>query len=89
MLSTTLHFGLIAGFSIGRLVSMCLEISDLLFADDTVIFCDNDYEQIINLRCVLIRFEAIYGSRVNLPKSSILPVGEVENAHALAGIWGC
>jgi len=69
---------------------MHLEISHL-FADDTISFCDNDCEQIINVRCILILSEAISGVRVNLSRSSILTVGKVKNAHAhahaFAGIW--
>ena len=43
----------------------------------------------VNLRCILIWFEAVSGLRVNLAKSSILPVGQVDNIHLLAGVLGC
>ena len=49
-------------------------VSHLLFVDDTIIFCDNVYEQIVNLRGILIWFEAVAGLRVNLSKSSFLPI---------------
>ena len=65
------------------------KVSHLLFADDTIVFCDNDSEQILNLRCILIWFQAVSGLRVNLAKSSILPVGQVNNIHLLAGMFGC
>ena len=61
------------------------KVSHLLFADDTIVFCDNDSEQILNLRCMLIWFQAVSGLRVNLAKSSILPVGQVNNIHLLLG----
>ena len=82
--------GLISGFSIRRLGSELgeLKVSHLLFADDTIVFCDNDCEQIVNLRCILIWFQAVSGLRVNLSKSSILPVGHVDNVQILAGVLG-
>ena len=80
--------GLIFGFSVGS-ANAAMSISHLLFADDTIIFCDNDCEQMVNLRCVLTWFEAVSGLRVNLAKSSLLPVGEVDNIQLLAGVLGC
>ena len=68
---------------------VCLEISYLFFAYDTVIFCDNDCEQNINLWCIFVWFEAISRLRVNLSKSSVLLVGEVKNAYVIIGnfLW--
>ena len=43
----------------------------------------------MNLRCVLTWFQAVSGLRVNLAKSSILPIGHVDNIHMLAGVLGC
>ena len=74
--------GLIVSFSVGRSDSMRLEISHLLFADDTIIFVTMT-AQIINLRCILVWFEAISSLRVTLSKSSTLPIGKMENAYAL------
>ena len=71
MLRAASTVGLIAGFSVGRLNESSTNISHLLFADDTVIFCDNMCEQIVNLQGILIWFEAVSGLRVNLSKSSI------------------
>jgi len=66
-----------------------MKIFHLLFADDTIVFCDDDCEQIMNLRYILIWFQAISGLRINLTKSSILPVGELDNIQILAGVLGC
>ena len=52
-------------------------------------FCDNDCEQIVNLRFILIWFQAVSGLRVNLAKSSILPVGHLNNIHPLARVLSC
>ena len=39
------------------------------------------------LRCVLLLFEAMSGLRVNLSKSSIIPIGEIPNIHHLASFF--
>ena len=89
MLRAASTTGLMTGFSVGRLNDSSINISHLLFADDTIIFCDNVCEQIVNLRGILIWFKAVSSLRVNLSKSSILPVGQVDNLQLLAGVLGC
>ena len=66
-----------------------LHISYLLFADDTILFCDASREQLLYIRMVLIFFEAITGLNVNVGKSEIVPIGEVVNLNALARILCC
>jgi hypothetical protein len=56
-----------------------LSISHLLFADDTIVFCDAERDQILHLRTVLACFEAVTGLGVNMGKSELVPVGEVSN----------
>ena len=57
--------------------------------DDTIVFCENDCEQMVNLRCELTWFQAVSGLKVNLAKSSILPIGSMDNIQLLAGVLGC
>jgi hypothetical protein len=38
---------------------------------------------------LLVCFEAVSGLKVNLAKSALLPVGEVENLGELADVLGC
>ena len=47
-------------------------VSHLLFADDTLIFCDADSDQISNLRYVFSWFEVCSGLKINLSKSEIV-----------------
>uniref|UniRef100_A0A7C9ALA2 Reverse transcriptase domain-containing protein n=1 Tax=Opuntia streptacantha TaxID=393608 RepID=A0A7C9ALA2_OPUST len=91
MIEASSNAGLLSGFSLSRPGSNVeeLKVSHLLFADDTIVFCDYDCEQIVNLRCLLIWFQAVSGLRINLSKSSILPVGQGVNIQALAGVLGC
>ena len=66
-----------------------IQVSHLLFADDTVVFCEDSQEQMAILSWLLMWFEAISGLSINLNKSETLPVGKVENAEVLASELGC
>ena len=56
-----------------------MNIAHFLFADDTMIFYKDSEEQMVFLSWTLLCFEALSRLRVNLEKSVILPVGDVEN----------
>ncbi|RVW54967.1 Transposon TX1 uncharacterized 149 kDa protein [Vitis vinifera] len=66
-----------------------IQVSHLLFADDTLVFCKDSQDQMAVLSWLLMWFEAISGLNINLEKSEILPVGSVENAEVLASELGC
>ena len=66
-----------------------LSISHLLYADDTLIFCKDDIEQLKFLSWILIWFEAMSGLKINLTKSEIIPIGPVNNLVELASELGC
>ena len=66
-----------------------VQVSHLLFADDTLVFCKDSQDQMVVLSWLLMWFEAISGLNINLEKSEILPVGSVENAEVLASKLGC
>jgi hypothetical protein len=85
MLRKMVEDGFLTGFSIGRDVS----ISHLLFADDSILFCDANPQHLMYIRLVLTFFEAVTGLRVNLSKSEMVPVGDVPNLRGLADIMGC
>lgn len=66
-----------------------LVVNHLLFADNTLIFCDAQAEHVHNLKCTFLSFESGSGLRINLSKSKIVPIGEVENVDSLAHILVC
>ena len=80
---------LICGFKVGKELVSGLSISHLLFADDTIVFCDADPDQILHLRMVLGCFKVVTGLGVNMGKSEIVSVGVVPNVSQLANILCC
>ncbi|XP_075645470.1 uncharacterized protein LOC142616518 [Castanea sativa] len=64
-------------------------VSHLLFADDTILFCNADVEQIFRIWLLLLCFQAVIGLKVNVQKSEMVPIGEVDDVHTLAEILGC
>ena len=66
-----------------------LTISHLLYADDTLLFCKADKDQLKFLSWILMWFEAMSGLKINLNKSEIIPIGPVTNVEELASELGC
>jgi len=60
-----------------------------LFADDILVFNEANPDHLRYLRVLLVRFEAVSGLNVNLAKSLLVPVGNVDNIAELASILGC
>jgi hypothetical protein len=51
--------------------------------------CGAQAEHVRNLRCIFLCFEATLGLRINLGKSELVPIGEVEDVDNLAHNVGC
>lgn len=69
MMSTTVDRGLLLVFSIGSRNTVELLVSHLWFADDTLIFCEENHEHLRHLRLSLFMFEVVSGLKINLSKS--------------------
>ena len=59
MMNVAVERELLSIFSVGTRHFEVMEVSHLLFADDTLIFCEPKVEQICNLRCFLLCFEVV------------------------------
>ena len=64
-------------------------VSHRLFADNTLIFCKDNEEEMNYLSWTLMWFEAAFVLRINMEKSSIILVGRVENVESMAREVGC
>ena len=64
-------------------------VSHLLFANDSILFYDADVKQILHVRLLLLCFQAVTSLKVNVQKSEMVPIGKVNDVHALAEILGC
>lgn len=62
------------GFEVGTERGTILTISHLFFADDTLVFCGADQDQLRHLRMTLLCFESVSGLKIKLSKSELIPV---------------
>ena len=69
-------------------VCVCVRARARVYIYVYVFVCDI-CEQIVNLWYVLTRFQTVSDLRVNLAKSSILPIGYLDDIQMLAGVLGC
>ncbi|WMV39938.1 hypothetical protein MTR67_033323 [Solanum verrucosum] len=76
------------GFDVAREGTERLEVTHLQYADDTLIFCDAEEEQLKYLRVILVLFEGISGLHINWRKSMMYPINQVNNMSCLASILG-
>jgi hypothetical protein len=89
MLSRVMVGGFLSGFQVDNLNNTPSEISHLLFANDTLITCGADNDQILNLDHIFLCFMAISGLKINLQKSELVAIGEVLHIKELASILFC
>jgi hypothetical protein len=89
LFSISVQRGFLSGFAVGSRSNRVINVSHLLFADDTLVFCGASPDHLLYLRMLLLSFEAVSGLKINLDKSVLVPVGIVDNMDDLAGILGC
>jgi hypothetical protein len=87
MIYALVNGGLLSGFTVGPRSGGAINISHLLFVDDTLIFSEANPDHLCNLRCLFLCFEAVSGLRINLAKSEFVLVGNVINVEGLASIF--
>ena len=89
LLDDAVLVGHISGFTVGTRSNTPLMVAHLLFADDTLIFCDASTSQIEYLWEILSSFEPMSGLHIKLAKSELVPIGEVTNMGELVALLGC
>ena len=76
--------GFLSGYKISNISGDVVQISHLLFTNDTLVFCKASRDHMAYLNRILAWFEAISGLKINLEKRSVLLVGDVRNIETLA-----
>ena len=89
MMRRAISGGYLSGWKVSGRRGEGMHISHLLFADDTLVFCEDSPDEMTYLSWLLMWFEACSGLRINLEKSEIIPVGRVLNIEGLALELGC
>ena len=62
----------------GPINSIGVCISHLLYANNTILFCNASREQLLSIKLALSCIQAFTGLKVNVGKSEIVPVGKLE-----------
>lgn len=65
------------------------EVTHIFFADDSLIFCKPDARMLLNLRCILLCFQAVFGLKINLYKYELVGIEKGSNGNHLAKVLGC
>ena len=60
--------GFLSGFKLANRMGEMVQITHLLFADDTLVFCRDSKEQMAHLSWILVWFEAFSSLNINLEK---------------------
>jgi hypothetical protein len=79
MISVIYSRGLISGFPVGTRKNDRVEVSHLLFVNDTLVFCGANASQFSYIGAFLVCFEVVSGLRVNLTKSALVSVGSLDD----------
>ena len=83
------HGGFIRGFKIEGRWEIENQVSHLLFADDTLLFCEDDEEQLNFWKYIIMCFELVSDLKIDQQKSEVIPVGETMDVNRATSLFGC
>jgi len=87
LLSKAKELGFLKGAQVGP---TGFSISHLQFADDTILFCEANWEEVVNIKRILRCFEILSGLKSNYHKSVISGIGVDEGMlHNFASRLNC
>ncbi|KAJ9701691.1 hypothetical protein PVL29_006878 [Vitis rotundifolia] len=89
LINRAVEGGFISGCRLHGSGGIEMNVSHLLFADDTIIFCEARKEYMTYLSWILAWSEAASGLKINLAKSELIPMGEVADLEDMAVELGC
>lgn len=90
MLSATVNGVFLLGFSIGSRNSDVVNTSHLLFANDILVFfCGAQPNHLPYLCALFFCFKAVSDLKIDLAKSDLVPMGNIDNVDRLVGILSC
>lgn len=79
LMNNAVNANLIKGFD---LCNGNISISNLLFVDDALLFCNTEEDQLHNVKAILLCFEVVSGLRVSFFKSKIISIKVNEDCQA-------
>jgi hypothetical protein len=74
----------LSSFSVEIMNVGAFNISHLLFAEGTLIFCGANPNHFHNLHCLFLCFEVVSGLRINRQNQSWCPIGNVNYVEGVA-----
>lgn len=86
MIERVLEQNIIKGTKVGNNGVLILHLQ---FADDTIIFCNNDEVEMSNIKRTRRCFQVVSGLKINYSKSSLSEVNMQHEVVSLAQIMGC
>jgi hypothetical protein len=62
----------------------------LQYADDTIIFMENNLEKALNMKLIIYLFEQLSGLKINFHKSELYCFGQAKELEdSYKGLFGC
>ena len=88
LINNAMEGNFLSGCKIGGVGEEELELSHLLYDDDTLLFCKDNPDHLAFIGWILMWFEALLRLKINWGKSEIFPIGGRENVEALTAVLG-